>query len=126
MSLSRSISSSTAFLENMYLIGFFAVTAPFPFETETIVDAAGLADKTGIGLTRDGLTVSKIDIELKIAVQGEVGESTTKIGAGEVKTSVPVGTLRELTVVTGSNSVNEGVCSSVNEVVDTSMDGTRS
>ena len=97
MSLSRSISSSTALLENMYLFGFSAVTAPLPFEIETIVDDAGLVDKTGIGLTRERLRevliVSKIGVAPKIAIQDGVGESVAKIRAGEVKILVPVGTL---------------------------------
>ena len=92
-----------------------------------MVDADGLAVKTGIELTRDVLILSK---ELKVAVQAVVGESSTKIGTGEVKTSVPIGTLTihsveqagrigELTAITGSDSVEEGVCSSVDEVLDT-------
>ena len=72
MSSSKSISSSTALLENMYLFAFPVVTLPFPFETETIVDEAGLAEKTRIGLTRgklrEVLIVSKIDIPPKIDV----------------------------------------------------------
>ena len=118
------------------------MTLPFPFETETIVDEAGLADKTGIGLTRgklrEVLIVSKIDIPPKIDVQVGMGELTdVKIGADEVKIVVPVGTLTvhsavevdildELTVVADDDLVNEGGCSSVDEVVDTCIDGTRS
>ena len=124
MSLSKSISSSTTLLENMYLFAFPAVTSPFPFETETIVDEAGLADKTGMGLTRgrlrEVLIVSKIDVPPKIDVQVGMGELTdAKIGADEVvKIEVLVGTLTlhsvvevdmldELTVVAKDDLVNE-------------------
>ena len=59
-----------------------------------------------------------------------VGESTTKIGIGEVKTSVPVGTftihsveqagrIGEHIAIIGSDSVEEDVYSSVDEVLDT-------
>ena len=99
----------------MLLIGIDSVTASLALEIDTMVDTAGLAVKTGMELTRDVLILSK---ELKNAVQGVVGESTTKIGTGEVKTSVPVGTLTihsveeagsvgELIAITGSDSVDE-------------------
>ena len=78
--------------------------------------------------------VSKIDV----AVQGGVEELiVAKIGLREVKIVIPVGTLiihsavevdvlDELTTETDGDSVNEGGCSSVDEVVDTCIDGTRS
>ena len=100
-----------------------------------------MADKIGIGLSRERLRevliVSKIDVAHKIDVQVGMGELTdVKIGADEVKIVVPVGTLTihsavevdildELTVV-ADDSINEGGCSSVDEVVDTCIDGTRS
>ena len=119
------------------------MTSPFSFEIETIVDEAGLAEKIGIGPTigrlREVLIVSKIDIPPKIDVQVGMGELTdAKIGAEEdVKIEVPVGTLTvhsavdvdkldELTAVAEDDSVNEDGCSSVDEVVDTCIDGTRS
>ena len=136
MSSFKSISSSIVLLENMYFFSFPVVNLPFPFETKTIVDEVGLADKTGIGLTRgrlkEVLIVSKIDVAPKIVVQVGMGELIdVKIGADEVKIVVPVGTLTvhfvveldELTDV-ADDSVNEDGCSSVDEVVDTCIYGT--
>ena len=105
--------------------------------TETIVDEAGLADKTGIGLSngrlRDVQMVSKIDVAPIIVVQDGVGELTVaKIGEGEVKIVVPIihsaveVDVLELTAETDEDSVNEDGCSSVDEVVDTCIDGTQS
>ena len=113
----------------MLLIGKDSITASLTFGIDAMVDAAWLAVKTGMEQTRDVLVLSK---EVNNAVQEVVGESTTKIGVGEVKTSVPVGTLtihsveeggrgRELIDITGSDSVTEGICSSVDEVLITSM-----
>ena len=103
-----------------------------------MVDELGLADKTGIGLSKgklgDVLMVSKIDVAVQDGVEELI---VAKIGLREVKIVVPVGTLiihstvevdihDELTTETDGDSVNEGGCSSVNEVIDTCVDGTRS
>ena len=103
-----------------------------------MVDELGLADKTRIGLSKerlgDVLMVSKIDVAVQDGVEELI---VAKIGLREVKIVVPVGTLivhsavevdvlDELTAETYEDSVNEGGCSSVDEVVDTCIDGTRS
>ena len=99
-----------------------------------MVDEAGLADKTGIGLSkgrlRDVQMVSKIDVAVQDGVEELI---VVKIGLREVKIVVSVGTLiihsvvdmlDELTAETDGDSVNEGGCSSVNEVIDTCIVGT--
>ena len=133
MSLSKSISSSTALLGNMNFFDFPAVLSSFPFETETIVDEARPAVKTGIGPTRgrlrEVLIVSKIDVPPKTDVHVGMGELTdAKIGADEVdKIEVLVGTLTihaavevvvldVLTAVAEDDSVTDDEdCSSVDE-----------
>ena len=139
MSLSKSISSSTALLVNMNFFDFPAVLSSFPFETETIVDEARPAVKNGIGPTRkrprEVLIVSKIDVPPKIDVHVGMGELTNaKIGADEVdKIEVLVGTLTihsvvevdlldVITFVAEDDSVADDGCSSVDEVVDTCID----
>ena len=78
--------------------------------------------------------VSKIDVAVQDGVEELI---VAKIGLREVKIVVLVGTLiihsavevdmhDELTAETDGDSVNEGGCSSVNEVIDTCIDGTRS
>ena len=101
-----------------------------------MVDELGLADKTGIGLSRERLGEVLIVSKLDVAVQDGVEELiVAKIGLREVKIAVLIGTLivhsavevdvhDELTA--DGDSVNEGGCSSVNEVIDTCIDGTRS
>ena len=97
-----------------------------------------MADKTGIGLTKGRLgdvqMVSKIDVAVQDGVEELI---VAKIGLREVKIVIPVGTLiihsavevdvlDELTAETDEDSVIVGGCSSVDEVVDTCIDGTRS
>ena len=78
--------------------------------------------------------VSKIDVAVQDGVEELI---VAKIGLREVKIVVLVGTLiihsavefdmhDELTAETDGDLVNEGGCSSVNEVVDTCIAGTRS
>ena len=103
-----------------------------------MVDELGLADKTGIGLSKGRLGDVKMVSKIEVVVQDGVEELiVAKIGLREVKIVVPVGTLTihsavevdvhdELTAETDGDSVNEGGCSSVNEVIDTCVDGTQS
>ena len=90
MSLSKSMSSSTALLISVDFFGFSAVHTCFPFEAEMMVDEARPANKTGIGTTkgrlREVLTVSKIDVPPKYDVHVGMGELTgAKIGASVVE-----------------------------------------
>ena len=103
-----------------------------------MVDELGLADNTGIGLSREILGEVLIVSKLDVAVQDGVEELIfAKIGLGEVKIAVLIGTLivhsavevdvhDELPADTDGDSVNEGGCSSVNEVIDTCIVGTLS
>ena len=104
-------------------------------ETEIIVDGLGLADKTGIGLSREGLGEVLMVSKIEVAVQDGVEELIdAKTGEGEVKIGVHEGTLTVysavevdgLTADTGGDSVNEEGCGSVNEVIVTGVDGSPS
>ena len=135
ISLSNTLPVSSSFNG---VFGLSAVLTPLPFETEIIVDDAGLAVKTGMGPTkgkfREVLEVSKLDIppkngELlknvvppKIDVQAGIfilGELTgAKIGANvadEYKTEVIIG---EVTIHTaGGRDVLGKVTAAVDNLV---------
>ena len=103
-----------------------------------MVDELGLADNTGIGLSRERLGEVLMISKLDVAVQDGVEELIfAKIGLGEVKIAVHIGILivhsavevdiqDELTSDADGDSVNEDCCSSVNEVIDTCIVGTLS
>ena len=90
-----------------------------------MVDELGLADNTGIGLSRERLGEVLIVSKLDVAVQNGVEELIfAKIGLGEVKIAVLIGTLivhsavevdihEELTANANGDSVKEEDCSSV-------------
>lgn len=132
----------------MNFFDFFAVLTSLPLETETMVDEVGPDDKIGIGPTkgrlREVLTVSKIDVPPKIDVHARIfimgGLTSAKIGANvadkivvqmgtlTIHTVVEVDTLDVLTTIEiaeedDSVADDEGY-SSVDEVVDTSIDDT--
>ena len=146
ISISKSISSSIALpiRKNFNgVFGFSVVLTSLPFETETMVDEAGLVVKTRIGPTkgrlREVLTVSKIDIPPKIDVHTRIFTirelTSAKIGAnvadvdkiGEKTGKLTVHTAGGFDIpcalaATVDDSVTKEVaCSSVDEVLDTSI-----
>lgn len=130
MSSSISLPISTNFNG---VFGFSTILTSLALDTITMVDEAGLADKTGIGPTRgrlrEVLAISKIDVHTRIFTIGElIGANVAdddkiveQTGKLTVHTAGGIDILCELTVAV-DDSVAKGVaCSSIDEVVDTSI-----